>query len=327
MGLALALGLVVMLIQVSVASAATRDQIRWSVSCSGFQSEGGGFILDRDNTGQGREAFSITGTDGFGNIIFGPYSESLFIGTEISFLEGKAFAWTAQPAANPLRITVISHSGNGLADQVVYSAQGSCALVETTIAFDSQEAIDGTTSPSTPLNVDPARPTNPDGIGQTQRGFLFSNTTSANLRSGDGLKYTIVGRIRGGTELIVLGVNESRTWWLVQVGEIRGWISNEIVINRGDLRGVPIVLALGEILPPRYYIYARTTTLYTAPSEFSSAACIIPGDLEYEVVGRTFNATWFQLKVNCNGVEVIGWVPAEAGAMRNDGSLPVPITA
>jgi hypothetical protein len=210
MGLALALGLVVMLIQVSVASAATRDQIRWSVSCSGFQSEGGGFILDRDNTGQGREAFSITGTDGFGNIIFGPYSESLFIGTEISFLEGKAFAWTAQPAANPLRITVISHSGNGLADQVVYSAQGSCALVETTIAFDSQEAIVCTSSASTPFNASPARHTNPDCICETQRGFLFSNTTSGNLRRGVGLTYTFVLSFRVVSVLIFLGVIDSR---------------------------------------------------------------------------------------------------------------------
>lgn len=326
--LGLILGLLLGLLQVSIAGAATRDGIRWTVSCNGFTSRGGGILLNRDNTGEGREAFVITATDGAGNVIFGPVRESSFVGAGIYIAEGVSFNWATPPAANPITVTVVSPEGNGQPEQVVYSTLGLCPtlMMETTTTIPGLNIIgvaDGTTSPSVALNTDPPRPTNPQGIGQTLEGYLISNTGSLNIRSGDGPQYTIVGRIRGGTELVVLGVNERRTWWYVQVGDIRGWVNNELVINRGDLTRVPVVPVLGEIFLPRLFVFSASP-IYMASNTRSGVICTIDGDLEYTIIGKNRDGTWFGIEAQCNGQMVVGWIEDERGAIRNSGDLPIP---
>ncbi|NJL56725.1 SH3 domain-containing protein [bacterium] len=262
-GVMLALVVMVVLSQASLVSAARRDNLRWEVGCNGFTNRSGGVIFTRDNTGEGREEFTITAVDGEGNVLFGPLSESIFVDSRLYLERGLFFEYETAPAANPILVSIISNEGNGADLQIVYSVIGNCPGLPAAVSEELNEivfdllafVIDPQPSASVPLNSDPPRPVNPDGIGRLFAGYLIVDTSSANLRSGDGPQYTIVGRVSGGTELIVLGVNERRTWWYVQVGDIRGWINNELIINRGDLTDVPIVPVLGEIALPRLYLY------------------------------------------------------------------------
>jgi hypothetical protein len=325
-GLLLILGLVFCLMQVSFVGAAGRDNLRWTVGCNGFTSNGGGIVLNRDNTGQGREVFVITATDGAGNVIFGPVSESSFVGSSVYIAQGVTFNWSSAPAINPILVSVVSPAGNGWAEQVVYSVLGTCLNLGTIIpeGVGIVGVPDGTTSPSVLLNADPPRPTNPQGLGHLYEGYLIVDTGSLNLRSGDGPQYTIVGRVRGGTELIVLGRNNDRSWWYVQVGEIRGWVNGELVIIRGDLTHVPVVPVVGEIFPPRLFVF-RANPIYLAANERSGVYCIIDGDLEYRIIAKNRDGSWFLIEAVCNDVTVEGWILAEFGAIRNSGDLPVPI--
>lgn len=327
LGTTLALVMLLAVMAGGSAEAAVRDGLRWTAGCDGFTSQGGGIILNRDNTGQGREQFVITATDGDGNVIFGPVTESFFVGSRLYFAEGSFFPYAVEPASNPILVTVVSPAGNGEPEQTVYSTIGNCAgLATNTSGVDFVNPFDlpadGSVSPSTPLNVDPPRPTNPDGIGDLLTGFLIVDTSSANIRSGDGPQYTIVGRVSGGTELIVLGVNERRLWWYVQVGDIRGWINNELVINRGDLSDVPVVPVNGEIALPRLYLYSPQP-VRIAPSANAAAICTIGADLEYFVLAQTRDGGWFEIEAFCGGQSVTGWVPQDSGGLRNSGSLPI----
>ena len=307
-----------------------------SADCDGFTSQGGGVFLNRDNTGAGEEALTITAIDGTGNVIFGPIQQNVLVGSRLSIPAGTYFSYNAPPAANPILVTLTSNAGNGYNQQIVYSVLGACIELPTTvfntIGLDVLESdgvfvvVDGSTSPSVGLNIDPPRPTNPDGLQAFVDGYLLVNTASLNIRSGDGPEYTLVGRVAGGTELIVLGRNEDRTWWFVQVGEIRGWVLGELTITRGDLTLVPIAPVNGEILGARFYVYSDSYLL-ASPVAGTSWLCEIEGDTEYFIIGQNSNGEFIQVVATCNGASVIGWLGIDYGAIRNSGDLGIPVTA
>jgi len=298
---------------VSVTSAATRSGAVWNVGCNGFFSEGGGFLLDSDNTGNGLETITITGMDGRGNVIFGPIAEDFFVGTTVVFNEGTRFSWSEIPQANPLMVQVVSPAGNGQAQQVVYTAEGRCpGLPDGDFDFEN-------TSITAPVS-------NPDAVRAPQPGSLVVDTFRLNIRSGDGAEYTIIGQADGGSQLAVLGVNAERTWWYVQIDSIRGWVngSEDYVIVRGDLRRTPIVEAQGTILPPRFYLFVRNP-IYDLPSTSSSVICEIPGSEEYVIDRKTRDGSWYGIEAVCDGRNVIGWISADEGALRNLGDVPIPV--
>jgi uncharacterized protein YraI len=307
--------------------AADADGLSMRVDCDGFVSRGGSIVLNRDNTGQGREQFIITATDGNGDIIYNPVPESLRVGVSIEFPDGLYWAWTTAPAANPITVEVISPAGNGLNEQVIYSILGSCPDLETVEGeLTVDKTPDGSTSPSVPLNANAPRPTNPEGSASRSPGYLIVNTDNLNIRSGDGAEYTIVAKVDGGTELIVLGRNASRTWWYVSVGDVLGWVTGELTIIRGDLTGIPIVPVTGEIAAPTLFVYS-STSLYSDPSLASSAVCEISGNQEYYVIGRTASETWYEIEAACGGGTVTGWVRESAGGLRNPAGSFIPVTS
>src|SRR5690606_23689561 len=113
---------------------------------------------------------------------------------------------------------------------------------------------DGETSEPVALNTAPPRPVNPPGLPQVLPGYAVVNTDNLSLRSGDSPRYEMLGVIDGGTELVVLGRNDDRSWWYVQVGGMRGWVSSEFLALRGDLTGLPEVPVTGNLTQPYIYI-------------------------------------------------------------------------
>ena len=178
-----------------------------------------------------------------------------------------------------------------------------------------------TVSPSVPLNEVPPRAFGTRESVAGEKGWLVVNTAVANLRSGDGVQYTVVGRSRGTSLLNVIGRNANSTWWLVQVGDLTGWISNAIVAVRGDLRGTPVYEAHGELELPRAVVYADNVTRII-PVEGAEVLCAVEGGLEYYIVGQSSDRIWFQLDTPCGG----GWIRGAALAVRNPASLEIPVT-
>lgn len=307
--------------------AADVDGLSLRIDCDGFISRGGSLLLNRDNTGQGREQFIITATDGDGTVIYEPTPESLRVGVSIEFPDGLYWAWTTAPVTNPITVSIVSPAGNNLNEQVIYSLLGSCPTLETVDGeLTADENPDGSTSPSVPLNVTAPRPTNPEGSVSADPGYLIVNTDNLNIRSGDGAEYTIVAKVDGGTELIVLGRNAARTWWYVSVGDILGWVSGELTIIRGDLTGIPTVPVTGDIAAPTLFVYSATS-IYSDPTLESTPVCEIAGNQEYYVIGRTTAETWYELQANCGGGTVTGWVREAAGALRNPAGSFIPVTS
>lgn len=320
--------------QAAPAAAATRDGLAFKITCDGFISRGGAINLTRDNTGTGRELVTFTAIDGLGNVIFSPASESFVVGGRLTFPAGLYFPFSSAPQANPITVRVVSPAGNDLPDQTIYATSGACASVPTVLVeqvlenlgFIIVSVLDGSTSPTVPLNTDPPRPSNPLGVASLGRpGYLIVNTGSLNIRSGDSHIYTIVGRVPAGTELIVLGRNANRSWWYVQVGEIVGWVNGELVFIRGDLTSIPEVPVQGERARPTFILYLPTT-LTRIPINGALGVCEAPANLDFFVIGRTRQADWYEIEATCAGEPVTGWVKAEAGALRNPSESFIPVT-
>lgn len=322
LGLVLTLALLVLLLQTSIVGAAVRESLHFTVSCNGFTTNDGGIILDRDNTGMGLETIYMSASDGAGNLLWTGPELNFVVGGRMYFAAGTGYTWSTVSAFNPITVSVMSAAGNGLDAQIVYEANGYCTGLDTILEDGTVLAAE--TNPSVPINAVPPLGVNPENIAPLYDGYLLVNTAWLNMRSGDGPEYTLVGRVSGATELTVLGVNEERTWWYVESGDIKGWVNNEYVVNRGDLRAVPVVFAQGELRPVRFFLYLDTH-LWALPGKGGGSVCWLEGEKEYVVVGRTITSLSFKIEADCGGEMVTGWVPFDEGAIRNDGDLRIPV--
>lgn len=307
--------MVAMMSIAGIAQALNRDGAVWTVDCEGFTSNGGGFVLDRDNTGTGREQFVITAYDGAGNVIYGPVSETFTIGSRVSFNEGRRFNWTSRPVANPLVVRVTSPAGNGYVNQAVYATNANCpALLNALPPVLENPAVHA------PVG-------NPEAISQ-QPGSVIVNTYRLNLRSGDGLGYRVIGQLSGGQQAAVLGTNQDQSWWYIQAGDLRGWVvggDTELLIFRGDLSQTPVLLPQGTIQPPTFYTYANTR-LHTGQGEGYAVICEVAGGSEYVINKISTSGEWLAVHASCNGADVIGWAYGEYGAIRNSGGFDITIS-
>jgi hypothetical protein len=300
---------------------------------------------DRDNTGRSREAIVITVTDGTGRVIY--ENTSIYpVNQRVTFDDGTGFNWTSQPIYNPLVLHVVSVAGNGQPEQLIYLVTGTCVGLPTyadgvfVIGDDlsifplylaqAYAPADGRTGPSVDPNAVPPRPTNPLEIVETQPGYAIVNTDNLFLRTGDSVEFTPVGILDGGTRLIVLGSNgrfdnEDELWWYVEVGGLRGWVKDQFLYLRGDLRGLPVVPVIGEIIQPTLYVGVNNP-IFNSRSVGARVLCEIAGGLLYNVVAvDDVEPTWVLIEATCDGATVNGWIPADRGILRNQGGVPINI--
>ncbi len=183
-------------------------------------------------------------------------------------------------------------------------------------------------SPSVPINGVAPRPTNPTGLAPSQSGYGIVNTDNANLRSCPSPFCSNVAVVDGGTELIALGRNADDSWWYVQVGDIRGWIWNDLVVLRGDLRDLPFVTTEGERTPPSVYVGFANNPLYGLPFYDGGVICEVQSGIFHPLVGRTANDTWLKIEATCDdGSTATGWLLGSSGLIRNTGRVYVPIVS
>lgn len=203
-----------------------------------------------------------------------------------------------------------------------------CALLVTSaLAVSAQRIlIDGNPSPSVLLNTAPPRPVNPPSVLVGQPGYLLVNTDNLSFRTGPDARYSLVGILDGGTRLIALGSNGEigdDRWWFVEVGGLRGWVTNEFVVIRGDLRNLPLVMDEGELAPAVFYI-GGLNPLY--PNRVSDPLCLVGGNTFYRVVGvDAQEPSWVQIEADCGTGLVLGWVQFDRGLLRNVGEISIPV--
>jgi uncharacterized protein YraI len=321
----------------SSAHAALGIDITFTPACNGYTVRGGSITTNRDNTGRGVEALVTVARDGSGRII---YENQAFypVNQRVTLAVSDYVNWANVPQYNPIIMQVVSAGGNGQPQQLVYAVTGNCIDLPTfgdgsitleDIAFTLLlTAIPVNAAPAYDANAAPPRPVNPSGAAQAQPGYAIVSTDNLYMRSGDGVAYTPVAILDGGTELIVLGSNGELTadlWWYVQVGSLRGWVSSQFLYLRGDLTGVPVTPVTGTIIPPTLYVGA-SNPIYNTPSVSGRGLCLIPGDHFYTVTARdSVLANWYRIEATCDGQPLYGWIQIDRGLLRNSAGVEIPV--
>jgi uncharacterized protein YgiM (DUF1202 family) len=82
-------------------------------------------------------------------------------------------------------------------------------------------------------------PTNPN---PSQTGYTVTTLTDLNIRSQATTGSALLGLLRTGQTVAVVGRNANSTWWQIQNGGITGWVSASFarIQSGADINRIPI---------------------------------------------------------------------------------------
>jgi hypothetical protein len=104
---------------------------------------------------------------------------------------------------------------------------------------------------------------------------------------------------------------------------LSGWVKDEFLILRGDLRGLPVIPVEGELIEPTLYVTLETP-LYSSRAIGAGLLCTIPGGRLYNVLAADSpTPTWYLIEAACDDRSVNGWIQAERGLLRNPADRPI----
>jgi N-acetylmuramoyl-L-alanine amidase len=128
------------------------------------------------------------------------------------------------------------------------------------------------------------------------------NVPFINLRSGPGDEFSIIGKLRGGTEMPILGQNGDGYWLYVESPSGKGWINKLNTITKDFFGGVPVV--------------ANTSNEYNA-KVITGAAAIRKGPgiafdrvgnaaarADVTIIGKSPDGAWWLVRFG----EIQGWM-------------------
>ena len=160
---------------------------------------------------------------------------------------------------------------------------------------------------------------------QATGGYLLVNTSYLNVRSGDGPGYTVLGVVAGGDRLEVVGRNAKHTWWFVNVDGTEGWVNDAHVLVRGNLSDTPVVESHGTLIQPTLYVGYPGNYLWSDLSANGVIVCVLPGNAEHLLLGRSPGGNFYLIETECNGETVQGWISKDLGIVRNPASVTIPV--
>lgn len=66
--------------------------------------------------------------------------------------------------------------------------------------------------------------------------------TELNIRSGSGLNFSVIGKMKNNDTAIILGRNADSTWWAIQWNNIKGWVISNQSLSQvtGDTSNLPV---------------------------------------------------------------------------------------
>lgn len=186
------------------------------------------------------------------------------------------------------------------------------------------------TDPSVSASV-PATPTiamTPTPLPELQVTAPFSIPTGlfvtvplgdlVNVRSGPGLRHTIISTLAQDNWAQITGKNETGDWLRVRYQGRTGWLSAEFVRITGDLELAPIISVaqlVEAVVQPGDAVWVRT-----GPGTQYTAITLLYGNQSALVTGRNADTTWWQVRIS----EQTGWVSADYVQIRGDQtSVPV----
>jgi hypothetical protein len=181
------------------------------------------------------------------------YSKPIMIGVFVLALVGIGLLGLGIYAVTRLNSSPVVAAGPSTATLMPLLTQ--VVLVPTTTPLPTatdtpSEAPAATALPATATGGAPLTPT--ITVTPTQAGNLLTVSIGANVRSGPGTNYPVVGTIKAGDTAPVVGRDASSNWFVISFKggfSGKGWISSFVTTYTGDKTKLPVVAAPPPPLP------------------------------------------------------------------------------
>jgi Bacterial SH3 domain len=72
---------------------------------------------------------------------------------------------------------------------------------------------------------------------------MLTLSQSANVRSGPGINYPVIGGLQGGTSMPVVGRDAAAQWFVISYGSRQGWVSGQVSSYSADASALPVIKA------------------------------------------------------------------------------------
>ncbi len=143
---------------------------------------------------------------------------------------------------------------NEAGDWLAVDFNGQVGWVSTTVAtFVGDDSTLPVLTPNAPLPTSGAAATQPAATAQpgaatatpaaASGDTVTANTGGANVRSGPGTVYQIIGGLDGGKTAVVKGRNAGNDWLAIDFNGTTGWVYTGVVTYGGTIANLPIVAA------------------------------------------------------------------------------------
>ncbi len=123
----------------------------------------------------------------------------------------------------------------------------------------------------------------------------------ANVRSGPGLVYPVIGGFQAGTSVPVDGRDANGQWFAIKYGAVEGWVSGAIATYGGDVGALPVIAApptpIPTPVPPTNTPVPTAVPTNPPPVGYNSRGIV--GD-SFKVENTTANvndSVWFDFQV------------------------------
>lgn len=169
-------------------------------------------------------------------------------------------------------------------------------------------------SPASTNTSAPPQPTTVQ-VTATPSGTFFAVDVGANCRTGPGTQYDKIASFAQGTFLQLIGRHTDNTWWYVQTGSTKCWISASTGHTTGSTDSVPVVAA-----PPTPTVVGTTPAVSAGPKLSDPVALVAelsyPGTCASNSVsvairvtdnGNGINSTWLSYRYVGDGGYTGNW--------------------
>ncbi len=115
----------------------------------------------------------------------------------------------------------------------------------------------------------------------------------------------VIGQVRRGETYPIVGRTEDSRWWQINISGTFSWVFGGLVETRST-NGVPVTASAGGSVQPTGITATAETALNIRSLPRSSSALygVFPRGATAELVGRTGDASWLQIRYN----NIVGWV-------------------
>jgi LysM repeat protein len=159
-------------------------------------------------------------------------------------------------------------------------------------------------------------------------------TGAANIRSGPGIQFGSIASIPFGFGVNLTARNEAGDWVYVTLNNgVAGWMSTSVLFTAFQVLNLPVnASAQASAIIPTATVNVGNVNVRTNADPDSAIIATIPFNTPVQLIGRNFNGTWANVRLQDGRT---GWIVANAllaqvpvrSLAPSDGSVVAPVAA